>query len=389
MATVKVIRKLRLLFDVVFTRPDASAVQDGDVLTYVLADDKFYPAAPGGGGGGAPTTLDYLVGTASGSLSNEIVAGATPGGELGGTWGSPTVDATHSGSSHADVQAAAETTAANALNTHVTDAADAHDASAVSIVDVGTFYTGTEVEAALQEIGAALAASGSGESVVQEVTQNGHALSVGDWVKRSGGAYALALADSAANAEVYGVVSAVLDANNFELTTHGLVTGLSGLTADVPHFLSPSTPGDITATPPATPGEISKPVLLALTTTTGVVVNMRGMVVGGAGGDGLVWTPMAYAASGTPWSDFGSGYFPVEYAKDANWVYIRGMALSNAGELEPWDPLPVGYRPSSIAWIVGTTGGGQQKADVNTDGSIVFFGGVATTSCWFNERIPL
>jgi hypothetical protein len=98
---------------------------------------------------------------------------------------------------------------------------------------------------------------------------------------------------------------------------------------------------------------------------------------------------MAYAASGTPWSDFGSGYFPVEYAKDANWVYIRGMALSNAGELEPWDPLPVGYRPSSIAWIVGTTGGGQQKADVNTDGSIVFFGGVATTSCWFNERIPL
>jgi len=46
----------------------------------------------GGGGGGAPTDADYLVGTANGSLSAEIVVGVTPGGELGGTWGSPTID---------------------------------------------------------------------------------------------------------------------------------------------------------------------------------------------------------------------------------------------------------------------------------------------------------
>jgi hypothetical protein len=35
-----------------------------------------------------------LVGTANGSLSAEIVVGTTPGGELGGTWGSPTLDDT-------------------------------------------------------------------------------------------------------------------------------------------------------------------------------------------------------------------------------------------------------------------------------------------------------
>lgn len=47
-----------------------------------------------------PVNANYLVGTANASLSNEIVVGTTPGGELGGTWASPTVDATHAGSDH-------------------------------------------------------------------------------------------------------------------------------------------------------------------------------------------------------------------------------------------------------------------------------------------------
>jgi hypothetical protein len=46
-----------------------------------------------GAGGGAPADADYLVGTANGSLSAEIVVGTTPGGELGNTWASPTIDA--------------------------------------------------------------------------------------------------------------------------------------------------------------------------------------------------------------------------------------------------------------------------------------------------------
>src|SRR3990167_3602003 len=47
--------------------------------------------------------LEFLVGTATGYLSGEIVAGTAPGGELGGTCGTPTVDTTHAGSSHAGV----------------------------------------------------------------------------------------------------------------------------------------------------------------------------------------------------------------------------------------------------------------------------------------------
>ena len=44
------------------------------------------------------------------------------------------------------------------VDDHINDPVDAHDASAISIVDAGGYYTGIEVEAALQESGAALAA---------------------------------------------------------------------------------------------------------------------------------------------------------------------------------------------------------------------------------------
>lgn len=78
------------------------------------------------GASNAPDDADYLVGTANGSLSAEIVVGTSPGGELGGTWGSPTVDATHSGSSHAATQSAAEATAAAALSAHDSDTTSVH-----------------------------------------------------------------------------------------------------------------------------------------------------------------------------------------------------------------------------------------------------------------------
>jgi hypothetical protein len=65
-----------------------------DVFYQFFADSSTF------GAGVAPVDVDYLVGTASATLTNEIVVGTTPGGELGGTWASPTVDATHSGSAH-------------------------------------------------------------------------------------------------------------------------------------------------------------------------------------------------------------------------------------------------------------------------------------------------
>lgn len=98
----------------------------------------------GGGGGGAPTDATYLTTTSNATLSAEVVVGATPGGELGGTWASPTVDATHSGSSHASVQAAAEATAASALSTHAADTTSVH-----GIADTSALATSTDVSTAV------------------------------------------------------------------------------------------------------------------------------------------------------------------------------------------------------------------------------------------------
>lgn len=64
---------------------------EGDILVYNATSDIWETTAPSASG--APTNADYLVGTANGSLSAEIVVGTSPGGELGGTWASPTIDA--------------------------------------------------------------------------------------------------------------------------------------------------------------------------------------------------------------------------------------------------------------------------------------------------------
>ncbi len=99
------------------------------------------------------TSLDLLVGTATGVLSGEIVVGTSPGGELGGTWASPTVDTTHSGSSHASIQSAAEATAAAALIAHIADLTSAHSATGIDFTPVGTISS-TDVQAAIAEVAA-------------------------------------------------------------------------------------------------------------------------------------------------------------------------------------------------------------------------------------------
>lgn len=107
-------------------------------------------------------------------------------------------------------------------------------------------------------------------------TQASHGLAVGDVVRLNSTNYVKAQADTVTNAEVAGVVETV-DGNDFTVAFPGAVVhGLSGLTAGGVYFLSTSTAG-LAVTSDAADGYVSKPVWVALTSTSAMVLNSRGV----------------------------------------------------------------------------------------------------------------
>jgi hypothetical protein len=113
------------------------------------------------------------------------------------------------------------------------------------------------------------------------VTQAAHAFVLGNClrIQNSATTYLKAMADTAVNAEVVGIVSQVVDANNFMLVTHGRITGLSGLVKGTVYFLSDTTPGLLVTTEPTPNGvKVSKPLLIADSTTSGFFINQRGFI---------------------------------------------------------------------------------------------------------------
>jgi len=113
----------------------------------------------------------------------------------------------------------------------------------------------------------------------QSINQVAHGFSVQQVIRMSGGNWTLAQANTAANAEAIGVVSEVIDANNFVVVTHGKIVGLSGLTADTVYFLDPVTAGALTTTAPNTVGQVAKAILYAKSTTEAYVYDRIGVEV--------------------------------------------------------------------------------------------------------------
>lgn len=122
-------------------------------------------------------------------------------------------------------------------------------------------------------------AIGATSKVERSITQTAHGFSVGDILYLVSTTYAKATADTAAHSEAVGIVASVTSANVFVMITNGYVNGLSGLTAGAVYFLSPTTAGLLTATEPSTSGQISKPLLVADTTTSGYFTNQRGSIL--------------------------------------------------------------------------------------------------------------
>ena len=163
----------------------------------------------------------------------------------------------------------------------------------------------------------------SGDAVKKNITQSSHGFSVGDWLYLNSTTYTLADSDAEATAEVVGVVSAVADANNFTLTTHGYVSGLAGLTAGTAYYLS-GTAGDLTATEPTGYLTVSKPVFIADSTTSGIVINYRGIINGSAqSGSGAMIYFQEHAGYGST-DDKISYYTNVVDQSNAQMSYVNG-----------------------------------------------------------------
>jgi hypothetical protein len=124
-----------------------------------------------------------------------------------------------------------------------------------------------------------VSSAAAGGGMTKAINQTTHGFAVGDVPYYTGSAYAKAKTDADSTSEALGVVSAVADANNFTLTMGGYISGLSGLTAGTTYYVSDATAGLLTATQPTTVGHISKPMLVADSTTSGYVINMRGVTI--------------------------------------------------------------------------------------------------------------
>lgn len=108
--------------------------------------------------------------------------------------------------------------------------------------------------------------TGSGASS-KYISQTTHGFSVGNWVGLSGSTFAVATRSGGVFAA--GVVSLVIDANSFILTTSGYVTGLSGLVAGSRYFIN--TAGAISTSETVTVASFSQTAFYADSTTSGYV----------------------------------------------------------------------------------------------------------------------
>lgn len=218
-------------------------------------------------------------------------------------------------------------TPASGVLTNCTGTASGLTAGAVStisgLISAGSNITITGSGTSGSPYSIAASGGGSGANLTDAITQTGHGFSVGNVVYLNGSTYTLAKADTAADAEVVGIVSAVADANNFTLLTAGYITGLSGLTAGTVYFLSPSSAGALTATAPSTVGQISKPLLIADSTTSGYFNNWRGSVVSAAS------TNLAYRSISFTFDGGGSALTSGKVAYLATIPY--------AGTITAWD----------------------------------------------------
>lgn len=105
----------------------------------------------------------------------------------------------------------------------------------------------------------------------ETVTQTNHNLSVGDWIKVNSGIYEKAIASSPINADVIGVVSEVINLNQFKYQYAGTYTVGTWIKGQN-YFLSPDILGTAETSPSYTHGDVQ--VFLGTGIDTGLLLEI-------------------------------------------------------------------------------------------------------------------
>ena len=174
-----------------------------------------------------------------------------------------------------------------------------------------------------------------------------HGLAVGDWVRHNGTIYVKAQADSATNARVAGVVIDVIDADNFVLQGAGYVESLSGLTPGAQYYLSASSAGAMTTTEPTAEDQISKPVFIAMSATSGWIYIQRGMYVRTSSIECVIGSGSAVVSTGV------TGYLEVPF--DCTIIAARLVSdVSGSIVVDIWKDTYANFPPTNADSICST-----------------------------------
>lgn len=113
--------------------------------------------------------------------------------------------------------------------------------------------------------------SGAVDNIIQSIACDSSVF-VGAVVRMSGSNVVNALADSRTNSNVIGICVAKSSSTVCDVQVTGFTDSIfTGLTVNSPYFLSASTAGEITTTPPTGTGEIAIPIGTPQTTTKMIV----------------------------------------------------------------------------------------------------------------------
>lgn len=134
---------------------------------------------------------------------------------------------------------------------------------------------------------------GGSERIVNTINQPNHNLNIKDWVRidNTTGDYVKAQANTFVRSLTVGMVIAKIDDDNFVLQTAGYLPAgiVSSLSMGELYYLSPTVEGGMTNIAPVTDGQVSRPVFMPNSATTGYVLEERSLVLpfgGGSSGSG-------------------------------------------------------------------------------------------------------